>query len=295
MIIKQPGAEFFYEDVCYKIGDRIVGTDASEYQGLLGSIIEIRDGEDKETENETPDIYCSFDAPVLPYDIAELEKRFSELYQCKKTIEDIILDEVIMAPEMIEPIEQADKKLTKLNIYLVIEDWAMDGESGHSVIPCTDYHTAKCMLCEKLAEEQDTGCIPRWNDKENFKVESGSYFYECWLDGEYCESHYKIALAQETLLMSPTTVGIIGRSYMDQCRMEDFASQIEQQDEISSLTDEQCYRLCADPEIPERIQKALDKNDSYWEHYWDSMSEVARDLIHKYLKENEEAKKNDIL
>ena len=41
MIIKQPGAEFFYEDVCYKIGDRIVGTDASEYQGLLGSIIEI--------------------------------------------------------------------------------------------------------------------------------------------------------------------------------------------------------------------------------------------------------------
>ena len=28
MIIKQPGAEFFYEDVCYKIGDRIVGTDA---------------------------------------------------------------------------------------------------------------------------------------------------------------------------------------------------------------------------------------------------------------------------
>lgn len=59
MIINQPGAEFFFEDVCYKIGDRIVGTDASEYQGLLGSIIEIRDGEDKETENETPDIYSS--------------------------------------------------------------------------------------------------------------------------------------------------------------------------------------------------------------------------------------------
>ena len=127
MIINQPGAEFFYENVCYKIGDRIVGTDASEYQGLLGSIIEIRDGEDKETENETPDIYCSFDDPVLPYDIAELEKRFSELYQCKKTIEDIALDEVIMAPEMIETIEQADKQLTKLDIYLVSEDWAVKG------------------------------------------------------------------------------------------------------------------------------------------------------------------------
>lgn len=30
MIINQPGAEFFYENICYKIGDRIVGTDASE-------------------------------------------------------------------------------------------------------------------------------------------------------------------------------------------------------------------------------------------------------------------------
>ena len=212
MIIKQPGAEFFYEDVCYKIGDRIVGTDASEYQGLLGSIIEIRDGEDKETENETPDIYCSFDDPVLPYDIAELEKRFSELYQCKKTIEDIALDEVIMAPEMIETIEQADKQLTKLNIYLVSEDWAVDGESGHSVTPCTDYHTAKRILCEKLAKELDAGCIPLWNDNESFRTEAGSYYYECWVDGEYSESHYEIALVQETLLMSPQTVGIIGRS-----------------------------------------------------------------------------------
>ena len=41
MIINQPGAEFFFEDVCYKIGDRIVGTDASEYQGLLGSILSL--------------------------------------------------------------------------------------------------------------------------------------------------------------------------------------------------------------------------------------------------------------
>ena len=86
MIINQPGAEFFFEDVCYKIGDRIVGTDASEYQGLLGSIIEIRDGEDKETENETPDIYCSFDAPVLPYDIAELESVFRNFINVKRRL-----------------------------------------------------------------------------------------------------------------------------------------------------------------------------------------------------------------
>ena len=289
MIINQPGAEFFYENVCYKIGDRIVGTDASEYQGLLGSIIEIRDGEDKETENETPDIYCSFDDPVLPYDIAELEKRFSELYQRKKTIEDIALDEVIMAPEMIETIEQADKQLTKLDIYLVSEDWAVKGETGYSVIPFADYYTAKRILCEKLAEEQRTGCIPMWDGKEKFQIESSPSFYECWLDGEYLMNHYKIDLVHETLLLSPETVGLIGRCYMNQCRIEDFEAQIEEWDEVSSLTDEQYQRLCADPEIPERIQKALGRNDSYWESYWETVSEVAHIIVRKYLKENEVA------
>lgn len=289
MVVNQPGAEFLYEDVCYKIGDRIVGTNSSEYAGLLGSIVEIRDGEDKQTENETPDIYCSFDVPVLPYDIVELEKRFSGLYQCEKTLEDISLDEVIMAPEMIKTIDQADQHQTKLDIYLVCEDWAVDSESGYSVTPCTDYYTAKQILCEKLEEEQRTGCIPRWDTKNNFQVESGSSFCECWLDGEYCNNHYKIALVQETLLMSPKTVGIIGRRYMDQCRMEDFESQIEEWDEIASLTDEQYHRLCADPEISERIQKALGRNDSYWESYWETVSEVAHAVVRKYLKENEEA------
>ena len=289
MIINQPGAEFFYEDVCYKIGDRIVATDESEYVGLFGSITEIRDGDDKDTENETPDIYCSFEVPVLPYDVAELEARFSKLYGEKKIVDDICLDEVIMAPAMIKTIAQMDRQQTKLNIYLVLEDWAVDKEPGFSVTPCTDYYTAKRIMCEKLVEEQNTGCIPRWDSKDNFKVESGSYYYECWLDGEYCETHYKVAIAQETLLMSPLVFDSIGCSYRDRCRIKDFVSQIENWDELSSLTDEQYKRLIADPEIPERLQKQLSTNDSYWESYWQSVSEVAHDLVRKHLKETEEA------
>lgn len=289
MIINKIGAEFFYGNICYKIGAKIIGTEHSEYEGLFGSILEIRDGEDKDTENETPDIYCSFDVPALPYDIKELEKRFSELYQEEKTIGNIILDEVIMAPEMIEPIKLSDKQQTKLNIYLVLEDWSVDGESGHTVTPCTDYRIAKRILGEKLIEERESGCIYNWDEKDDFKVESGSYYYECWLDGEYCENHYKIALVQETLLMSLLNVDLIGRSYMNSCRIEDFVSQIEEWDELSSLTEEQYNRLIEDPEIPERIQNSLSKNESYWESYWESISEVAHDLVRKYQKENKEA------
>lgn len=57
MILNRTGAEFEYEGVTYTIGGAIVGTAESEYAGLYGRINAIHDGEDKETENETPDIY----------------------------------------------------------------------------------------------------------------------------------------------------------------------------------------------------------------------------------------------
>ena len=47
MIINHPGTEFIYDGASYKIGDRIIGTSESEYEGLFGSIFEIREGEDK--------------------------------------------------------------------------------------------------------------------------------------------------------------------------------------------------------------------------------------------------------
>ena len=74
MIINRIGAEFEYEGTTYVIGAPIVGTPESEYEGLYGTITEIRVGEDKETENETPDLYCSFEVPVLPCEVKKLEE-----------------------------------------------------------------------------------------------------------------------------------------------------------------------------------------------------------------------------
>ena len=72
MIINQPGAAFYFDGAKFVIGEAIVGTAESEYEGLIGSIYEIRDGEDKETENKPPDLYCSFEPPVHPSDIKKL-------------------------------------------------------------------------------------------------------------------------------------------------------------------------------------------------------------------------------
>ena len=96
MVLELTGESFKYNGITYTIGDRIVANDESDYSGLSGTIMGIRDGEDKDTENETPDIYCTFEDPTDPTLIEELEQVFSDAYGEKKTIDDIILDEVII-------------------------------------------------------------------------------------------------------------------------------------------------------------------------------------------------------
>lgn len=102
MVLTRNDEVFQYNGKSYRVGDRVRVLEGDDYAGLIGTIIEIRDGEDKETENETPDIYCSFDDPETPEAIREIEERFSDLYQEPKTLEDIILDMVIMDPEYLE-------------------------------------------------------------------------------------------------------------------------------------------------------------------------------------------------
>ena len=82
-------------------GMRVRAVD-DDYEGLVGLVVDIRDGEDKETENETPDIYVDFDIPESAEEVAALERRFSALYGEPKKVEELPLDLVIMAPDMLE-------------------------------------------------------------------------------------------------------------------------------------------------------------------------------------------------
>ena len=69
MVINQDGAQFQYGGVTYTIGGKVRVNNASDYAGLYGIITEIRDGDDRETENSTPNIYCSFMSPILANNI----------------------------------------------------------------------------------------------------------------------------------------------------------------------------------------------------------------------------------
>ena len=283
MILNRLGAEFEYEGVTYTIGGAVVGTAESEYEGLYGHITAIYDGEDKETENETPDIYCEFDPPVMPHEVKALEKTFSDLYDQPKTLDDIVLDMVIMAPEMIRPLDDLHTVSKKIPIYIVMEDWAVDGEHGNSCELFTDYDDARRIMLDKLREELDNGAIPQWSASGAYVEDSSKDSYKGYIEGDYLDNHYEISLLPQSLMMSTQHIQKVGGLYKAQCRTEDFVSQIEDWEEVAAMSAMQYQKLITNPAIPERIEQQLGRNDHYWEAYWESVSEVAHDLVRQAL------------
>ena len=61
MILTKNGETFVFEGKSFTVGQTVYVNAESGYKGLTGTILEIRDGEDKETDNDTPDIYCAFE------------------------------------------------------------------------------------------------------------------------------------------------------------------------------------------------------------------------------------------
>lgn len=200
MIYNRMGQGIMVDGVFYAAGMRVYANDTSDYAGLYGVITEIRTGDDRETENETPDIYCQFNVPVLSMEIEQLEARFSELYGKPMTLADIALDIVIMAPEMLEFHIDPYAIRPSTVVWAVIEDWATDDGAGHDEALYEEEKDARAVFHCKLSNEAEEGCISIWKDNDALQLDHGDCFYECWLDGEYPCNHYKISIKQKHVL-----------------------------------------------------------------------------------------------
>jgi len=104
MLYEKKGDRFTADGKTFTVGGEVFANGNSEYMGLFGTVTEICTDEDRETDNDTPDIYCSFDPPEEEERAYAYERHFSELYRCPKKLEEIGLDCVIMSPEMLVPI-----------------------------------------------------------------------------------------------------------------------------------------------------------------------------------------------
>ena len=101
MVANKIGESIEFADITYTVGATVTVTKFSDYAGLVGKITEIATGGDMDADNDCIDIYCDFEEPTDPKVIEKLEKRFSYIYGEPRTLQDICLDGIVMAPNEI--------------------------------------------------------------------------------------------------------------------------------------------------------------------------------------------------
>ena len=149
------------ESKVFTIGGSVLANGNSDFCGLCGRVTEIRDGEDKKTENEGADIYCDFDKPGKDHMIAEIETRFSKLYQMPKRIDELPLDGVIMAAEMLEPVADAlPDSMGKLYVLL----YTYDGECDNK-LSVLAVSTDRAILMRRMFDD-----LEDFEEKEGYKA-----------------------------------------------------------------------------------------------------------------------------
>lgn len=201
MIINQEGMRYTYNGMTYTVGAAVTATEASEYRGLYGAITEIRDGADRETENDTSDIYCCFEPPFLPKEIQELERRFTELYQSPKKLDEITLDMVIMAPEIVRVISPDPSVCKTCKVYLLTMQFTTSWDLGCITELYADYDMARFAMLKGIREEQAEGCIKDWAEKDALEEEYCTDFYEAWHRDEYSEKHFTASIEKLSLTL----------------------------------------------------------------------------------------------
>ena len=201
MIVNRPNQKYEHLGVTYAIGAAVMATEASEYRGLYGTITEIRDGSDRETENDTPDIYCCFEPPLFQEEIQELEQRFTELYQSPKKLDEITLDMVIMAPEMVRVISADPKECKACELYLLTTHCTTNLDSSSFTELYADYDAGRFALLQSVREEQQDGCVKDWADRDALEEEYCTDFYEAWHRDEYSEKHFTASIEKLSLTL----------------------------------------------------------------------------------------------
>ena len=273
MIYNKNGEMFFYEDKMFIIGEEVFASE-SDYAGLLGRITEIRTGEDRDTENEGPDIYCNFQPPILNQDAELVSKmRFGN--------EDLSLDLVIMAPEMLMPTRYVGNGLPTVKVYAVVEDCMIDGEDHGETMLFSDKKHAEIVLRQSIQKERENGCIAGWQSSKLFIEEQyNDLYFTAYFKNEYCFNHYTVYLQEMELSLSMPFVKEMKPICLAMKYREDIAEQIEPWDIPETVR----RTAINDPSLYIRVQSALSGKELYKEEYSEAISEVAHSLTKEHAK-----------
>lgn len=273
MIYNKNGEMFFYENKMFIIGEEVFASE-SEYAGLLGRITEIRTGEDRDTENEGPDIYCSFRPPLLKQDTELVSKmRFGN--------EELSLDLVIMAPEMLIPTRYVGDGLPTVTVYAVIEDCMIDGEDHGETKLFSDKKHAEIVLRQSIEKERENGCIAGWKSSSLLIEEQyDELYFTAYNKNEYCFNHYTIYVQEMDLSLSMPLI----RNLLPICLAMKYRKDVAEQIEPWEIPEAVKRTALNDPSLYVRVESALSGKELLKEEYSEAISEVAHTLTKEHAK-----------
>lgn len=284
MILRKNGMKFEFEDKTFVIGGYVYGLAGSAYNGLVGTIKEIRTDDDKETDNPDPDIYVDFRLPLMQKDREELKKRFSALHGYPVDMDCINLDTVIMSPYHISLFSALKNSLLELPVFVLQEEWSDNILGETKIWIFSDRLDAQQLMNGKLTIENEIGLLTKWRNDKGFTVEESDDEYRCWLDNRYDEAHYCLRIIPQNAYLTPLAVDDICNERIKENRRDDFYEEICQWEETEALTAEQFQQLIALPNIAERIQERLLANTSYWNAYYQTLSEVSHEIVTEFVE-----------
>ncbi len=285
MIYKQ-GQTLEYEGRKYTVGDMVIANAGSMYEGLMGRITEIRTGEDKDTENLGPDIYCDFDKPQFPFAIQKFQEHFHVTVDETFDWDMVAFDGVIMAPEMIEFMEVKTETPTSIEMYALVEEWSVNGDCDSKLYAFFNLHEAKREMQIRAYLERQDGAVKDWLQSDEFEEEISDMDYSAYLEGWYCENHYDLSIRTIDVPLTPSALGLLNIKIEQANFYQDIYDQVVDWEDFAKLTSAEQKAFLSDPSIPERIEKRLQGykiKETEDDIYTLEISEVAATLLSEYL------------
>lgn len=287
MVLKNKGEVFRYNGTEYVVGERVIATSGSAYEGMIGTILQISDGEDKETDNYTPDIYCSFDEPILKVHKEKAIERLSKLWDGVIKLEDANVAQAVMAPEMIIPLDNFCESSGSVVVYALIEESCANCNTDVSVQLFADKKDARQQLEINLKKEYEGGMLDT-DLSEGYVFEESEDSYECYLDGFAAEWRYYIHIEEQKLKINNDFIKVIGELDILRRLYDDFAEQSTDLEGIDELTDKEFMEILNNPQNLLRVRSELAKKEKLIRCYHDSVYETAHDIFYEAVKKKKE-------
>lgn len=216
IILSKIGEMIEYAGKKYAVGEKVIANKNSVYEGLIGTIYEIHTDTEKETCNETPDIYCRFQEPVMKVNKEKVRKRLSEAYKKDIRLADVGLDCVIMSPEMLVCMSDLDDGAYKKKVYLLIEDAAVDSDTFYTTDVFADMDMAQQQFEIKLSKEMDKGMLKDITVSDEYVLEVGDNSFEYFRSGRFCEWHYSLKIIEDEIVIPNEFIKEINKIFFDE-------------------------------------------------------------------------------